>query len=99
MTKQHTPPSGNRQAGADEQLTEEVTPQMIEAGADVLCELGKFLDQHALAKRVYIAMSAARERNASTLPYIIRRCELERIPYVLTAVPGKGYFVRHMKGA
>lgn len=37
--------------------------------------------------------------NASTLPYIIRRCEAERIPYVLTAVPGTGYFLAHMKDA
>lgn len=35
--------------------------------------------------------------NASTLPYIIRRCELERIPYVLTAAPGMGYFIRKGK--
>lgn len=31
--------------------------------------------------------------NASTLPYIIRRCEIQKLPYVLTAVPGKGYFI------
>lgn len=31
---------------------------------------------------------------ASTLPYIMRRCELEHIPYVLHAVPGKGYYIK-----
>jgi hypothetical protein len=30
---------------------------------------------------------------ASTLPYIIRRCERERVGYVLTAMPGQGYHI------
>jgi len=31
--------------------------------------------------------------DASTLPYIIRRCEQEGVPYALTAYPGVGYFI------
>lgn len=31
---------------------------------------------------------------ASTLPYIIRRCELEKIPYTLQAIPGMGYYIK-----
>jgi len=30
---------------------------------------------------------------AGTLPYIMRRCEEEKIPYRLTAMPGVGYFI------
>ena len=32
--------------------------------------------------------------NASTLPYIMRRCEREGIAYTLEAMPGTGYFIR-----
>ena len=31
---------------------------------------------------------------AAMLPYLIRRCEQEKVPYVLEAVPGMGYFIR-----
>ena len=31
--------------------------------------------------------------NAATLPYIMRRCEREQIPYTLQAVPGNGYYI------
>jgi len=31
---------------------------------------------------------------ACTLPYIIRRCELEKIDYTLQASPGAGYFIK-----
>ena len=34
---------------------------------------------------------------ASTLPYIIRRCETEKIPYTLIAAPGMGYFIKPAK--
>jgi hypothetical protein len=30
---------------------------------------------------------------ASTLPYLIRRCEREKVCYRLTAVPGEAYFL------
>jgi hypothetical protein len=31
-----------------------------------------------------------------TLAYILRRCEQERVPYILTAYPGVGYELRPM---
>lgn len=34
---------------------------------------------------------------ASTLPYIIRRCEQERIAYTLQAIPGQGYFIKKLE--
>jgi len=34
---------------------------------------------------------------AASLPLVIRRCEREGIPYVLFAVPGKGYFIRQQR--
>jgi hypothetical protein len=34
---------------------------------------------------------------AATLPYIIRRCEKERVPYELYARPGEGYFIKPLK--
>lgn len=34
---------------------------------------------------------------ASTLPYIMRRCEREGVPYRLTAMPGMGYFIEPHK--
>jgi hypothetical protein len=34
---------------------------------------------------------------ASLLPYIIRRCELEGVPYVLKAYPGRGYYISMYK--
>lgn len=34
---------------------------------------------------------------ASTLCYIIRRCERDQIPYVLEAWPGQGYYIARAK--
>ncbi len=34
---------------------------------------------------------------AHTLSYIMQRCEEEKIPYVLQAMPGKGYFIQPSK--
>lgn len=34
---------------------------------------------------------------ASLLPYIIRRCEAEGVPYQLKAVPGAGYWIEPIK--
>ena len=34
---------------------------------------------------------------AATMPYIIRRCERERVPYILRAVPGVGYHLEPYK--
>lgn len=34
---------------------------------------------------------------ASLLPYIMRRCELEKVPYKLTAYPGEGYWIEPVK--
>lgn len=35
--------------------------------------------------------------NASTLPYIIRRCEQDQIEYKLIAAPGVGYFIQPIR--
>ena len=35
--------------------------------------------------------SSSHSARASTLPYLIRRCEREGIPYTLKAAPGVGY--------
>lgn len=35
--------------------------------------------------------------SAMTLPLIINRCEQEKIPYVLKAMPGAGYRIERMK--
>lgn len=34
---------------------------------------------------------------AATLPYIIRRCEREHVPYILRAMPGVGYHLEPYK--
>lgn len=34
---------------------------------------------------------------ACTLPYIIRRCEREKQPYILKAVPSAGYWIEPYK--
>ena len=36
---------------------------------------------------------------ASLLPYLIRRCELEKVAYRLTAQPGIGYYIEPVPGA
>jgi hypothetical protein len=36
---------------------------------------------------------------AATLPYVIRRCEREKVPYEMYARPGEGYFIKPLKGA
>jgi hypothetical protein len=43
----------------------------------------------------FLAGGTLHSSRAATLPYIIRRCEQEQIPYVLTAHPGigGGYFI------
>lgn len=34
---------------------------------------------------------------AATLPYIIRRCEKEKVSYLLEAAPGQGYYIKRIK--
>lgn len=42
----------------------------------------------------FMKHGASHSGRASTLPYIMRRCEQEGQRYQLTAIPGKGYFIR-----
>jgi hypothetical protein len=45
---------------------------------------------------VFMERGTTHSSNASTLPYVLRRCEQEGIPYLLRAAPGVGYWVeRH----
>lgn len=39
----------------------------------------------------FLANGTTHSARAGTLPYIIRRCEREKIPYILEALPGMGY--------
>lgn len=51
------------QAGAGViQNQEDLTPEMISAGEDAICDWGDILDPHALAEKVYNAME--RERHS-----------------------------------
>ena len=47
--------------------------------------------------KVFMDGGTAHSPDAATLPYIIRRCEQENIPYVLNAEPGKGYYIMHKR--
>lgn len=54
----------------------------------------------AAQKRTWDAFKAggtSHSANAATLPFIIRRCELERVPYLLMARPGEGYYIQPLK--
>jgi hypothetical protein len=42
----------------------------------------------------FLSSGTNHSASAATLPYIIRRCELEQIPYILNAVPGMGYYIK-----
>ena len=51
----------------------------------------------AEARRIWTAFlehGSTHSARAATLPFIIRRCESAGIPYVLTARPGMGYFIK-----
>lgn len=39
------------------------------------------------------ARGTSHSASASTLPYLLRRCEQEKVPYVLKAMPGQGYWL------
>jgi len=41
--------------------------------------------------RAFLEHGSNHSARASTLPYLIRRCEREGVGYVLTAMPGQGY--------
>lgn len=43
--------------------------------------------------RDFMARGSQHSGRASLLPYLIRRCEREKIPYTLVAVPGMGYWI------
>lgn len=43
--------------------------------------------------RRFLAGGIQHSGQAATLPYVIRRCEREGVPYRLTAYPGQGYFI------
>jgi len=43
--------------------------------------------------RAFLEHGSNHSARASTLPYIIRRCEREGVGYVLTAMPGQGYHI------
>lgn len=42
----------------------------------------------------FLKNGSTHSANASTLPFIIRRCEQLNIAYILEAEPGIGYFIR-----
>jgi hypothetical protein len=42
----------------------------------------------------FLERGTSHSGNAATLPYILRRCEQERIAYTLEAMPGVGYYVK-----
>jgi hypothetical protein len=48
--------------------------------------------------RMFLDGGTNHSANASTLAYLIRRCELEGVPYKLNAYPGTGYFMEPIKG-
>ena len=47
--------------------------------------------------QTFLETGSQHSGRASLLPYIIRRCELEKIPYKLTAHPGAGYYIERVK--
>jgi len=53
-----------------------------------------------IANRVYKAFvvggGTTHSATASTLPLLLNRLEADRIPYTLTAHPGKGYIVERI---
>jgi hypothetical protein len=46
----------------------------------------------------FLRVGSNHSSHASFLPYIIRRCERECVPYRLTAYPGNGYFIERIEG-
>lgn len=44
--------------------------------------------------RSFLEGGTSHSANASTLPYLIRRCEQEKMPYTLVAQPSVGYFMK-----
>ncbi len=42
----------------------------------------------------FLEHSTNHSASATFLVHIINRCERERIPYVLTAHPGQGYYIK-----
>ena len=42
----------------------------------------------------FLAAGSQHSGRASLLPYIIRRCEQEKIAYTLEAMPGVGYYIK-----
>jgi hypothetical protein len=42
----------------------------------------------------FLSSGSTHSLRAGTLPYIMRRCEREGVPYILKAVPGKGYNIK-----
>lgn len=44
--------------------------------------------------KAFVAGGTRHSAQATTLPYIMRRCEREGIAYVLHANPGQGYYIQ-----
>ena len=41
----------------------------------------------------FIQGGTSHSGNAGTLPYVMNRCEEEKVEYTLRAAPGKGYYI------
>ena len=50
-------------------------------------------NRRAYVWRAFLEHGSNHSARATTLPYIIRRCEREGVGYVLTAMPGQGYHI------
>lgn len=50
--------------------------------------------EQSRAWAMFLSGGTSHSAHASTLPYIMRRCEQERVPYVLQATPGMGYHIK-----
>lgn len=57
--------------------------------------MSKAAGEHAWA--MFLETGTTHSRQALTLPYIMNRCEREKQPYVLKALPGEGYYIKPIK--
>lgn len=72
-----------------------IKPAMLCVSSPMEMELSN--TQKAMIWKSFITNGSSHSRNASTLPFIIRRCEQKKIPYTLHAHPDEGYYIKPME--
>lgn len=47
--------------------------------------------------RGFMERGSSHSNQATLLPFLIRKCEQEKIPYMLKAYPRRGYYIERLK--